>query len=79
MSKDGFIAGENDNFDFLNDYVVEGEDYGYGEFIKSVGSIIVRRRTHDKVKSMGFPCQEDKRVFVATRNSKGSASENLMF
>ena len=79
MSEGGFIAGENDNIDFLNDYMVEGEDYGYGEFINAVGSIIVGRRTYDKAKSMDFPYHEDKRVFVATRNSKDSALENLMF
>ena len=33
MSQDGFIAGENDNIDFLNAYQVEGEDYGYKSFI----------------------------------------------
>jgi len=79
ISEDGFIASEGNNIDFLNDYMIEGEDYGYGEFINSVGSIIVGRRTHDTVKSRGFPCREDKRVFVVRRNSKDSASENLMF
>ena len=79
MSEDGFIAAEGDNIGFLNDYTAEGEDYGYGKFIKSVGAIIVGRCTYDKVKSMGFPYHEDKRVFVVTRTPKDSASENLMF
>ena len=37
MSQDGFIAGENDNIDFLNAYQVEDEDYGYKIFIKTIG------------------------------------------
>jgi hypothetical protein len=36
MSEDGFIAGENDNIDFLNEFQVEGEDYGYWSFIKTI-------------------------------------------
>ena len=36
MSQDGFIAGENDNINFLNPYQIEGEDYGYGNFIKTI-------------------------------------------
>ncbi len=70
MSEDGFIAGEKDNIDFLNEYQVEGEDYGYGKFINTIGSIIVGRKTYKKVISMGYPYHEDKDVYVITRNSK---------
>lgn len=79
MSEDGFIAGENDNLDFLNPYQVEGEDYGYHEFIKTVGSIVVGRKTYEKVKSMGFPYHPNKIVYVATRSSEHSNHENLIY
>jgi len=35
MSQDGFIAGENDNIDFLNAYQVD-EDYVYESFIITI-------------------------------------------
>ncbi len=79
MSEDGFIAGENDNIDFLNPYQVEGEDYGYNEFINSVGNIIVGRKTYEKVIGMGFPYHPEKAVYVATRSSIQSGIENLIY
>ncbi|HIG32804.1 MAG TPA: dihydrofolate reductase [Flavobacteriales bacterium] len=79
MSQDGFISGENDNLDFLNEYQVEGEDYGYANFISSIDFIVVGRKTYEKVLAMGYPYHNNKKVFVITRNSKESKNENLTF
>ena len=79
MSEDGFIAGENDNLDFLNKYQVEGEDYGYSKFIDSIEFIVVGRKTYDKVKALGYPYHEDKKVCVITRIVKESKVENLTY
>ena len=79
MSEDGFIAGENNNIDFLNPYQVEGEDYGYKEFINSVGHIIVGRKTYEKVSSMGYHYHTDKIVYVATSSLRESENENLTY
>ena len=78
MSEDGFIAGENDNIDFLNEFQVEGEDYRYGSFIQTISSIIVGRKTYEKVINMGYPYHEDKDVYVITRNPRQS-SDRLHF
>ncbi|MDG2146899.1 MAG: dihydrofolate reductase family protein [Flavobacteriaceae bacterium] len=75
MSTDGFIAGENGNIDFLNEFQVEGEDYGYKNFIKTISSILVGRKTYEKVINMGYPYHEDKDVYVITRNSKPSSKK----
>lgn len=40
-SLDGFIAGENDNLNFLKAVEKEGEDYGYSEFIISVIPVLL--------------------------------------
>ena len=79
MSEDGFIAGENNNINFLNPYQVEGEDYGYNEFINSVGNIIVGRKTYEIVIGMGYPYHPDKTVYVASRNPRQSETENIIF
>lgn len=79
MSKDGFIASENDNLDFLNKYHLPNEDYGYTAFMERVGCIVVGRKTYDKVLNMGFPYHQDKMVYVLTRNNKKAQKKNLIF
>lgn len=75
MSEDGFIAGDKDNLDFLNPYQVEGEDYGYGSFMETIGAILVGRRTYEKVLSMGYPYHEDREVYVITRQDRPSSGK----
>jgi len=50
-SLDGFIARPNDDLDWLPATGEEagGEDYGYGEFIATVDTIVIGRNTYDKV------------------------------
>lgn len=74
ISEDGYIAGEGDNLDFLNTVQIEGEDYGYAQFISSVDTVLVGRKTFDKVISMGYPYHPDKEVYVITR-SKGTSDK----
>ena len=50
MSLDGFIAGPNDELDWLDELDhIEGVDYGYGEFIASIDAIVMGRRTFETV------------------------------
>ena len=79
MSEDGFIAGENDSLDFLNKFQMEGEDYGYSDFIQSVEFIVVGRKTYDKVLSMDYPYHENKKVYVISRSLKKSKKDNLEY
>ncbi|HSI76513.1 MAG TPA: dihydrofolate reductase family protein, partial [Lunatimonas sp.] len=70
-SLDGYIAQPNDNLDFLSIVDQEGQDYGYADFIKTVDTVIVGRKTYDKVMSMGvdFP-HADKDVYIITRTPR---------
>jgi len=78
-SLDGFIAGPGDDLSFLNPMHVEGEDYGYGEFINGIDTVIVGRRTYDWVINQGveFP-HKDKPCFIITSQEK-PAEGNLNF
>jgi dihydrofolate reductase len=68
MSLDGYIAGINDDIGFLSIVEQTGEDYGYQEFIKHVDTIIIGRRSYDKVISMGFEYpHKDKEVYIISR------------
>lgn len=51
-SMDGYIAGPNDDLGFLHKVEKPGEDYGYGQFIESIDTVIMGRKTYEKVMSM---------------------------
>lgn len=72
-SLDGYIAKFDGDFSFLFTVEREGEDYGYADFVKTVDTAIVGRKTYDKIISMGydFP-HSDKESYIITRTSRPS-------
>lgn len=73
MSLDGFIATPEGDLAFLGMVEKEGEDYGYHAFVKTVDTIIVGRKTWDKVFSMIHTNPHpDKTVYVITRTVQAS-------
>lgn len=71
MSLDGYIAKPNDDLDFLSLVNEEGQTYGYTGFIQTVDTVILGRKTYDKILSYGisFP-HADKQTFVITRTPR---------
>lgn len=68
MSVDGFIADASDNIDFLSVVEKEGEDYGYAAFSNTIDTVIIGRKTYQKVVDMGFEYPHlDKPVYVVSR------------
>ncbi len=65
MSVDGFIAGNNDDLSFLQSVEQEGEDYGYADFIQTIDTVIIGRRTYDTVMQLTdqFP-HADKQCYI---------------
>jgi dihydrofolate reductase len=70
-SLDGYIAQPNDDLSFLSIVQQEGEDYGYADFIQSVDTVILGRKTYDWVMAQvpEFP-HADKTSFVITRTAR---------
>ena len=68
VSLEGYIAESDDNLEFLSLVEEKGEDYGYKDFIDTVDTVVMGRRTYDKVMSMGlgFP-HADKESYIITR------------
>jgi len=65
MSLDGYIAGPDGDISFLSLVEQTGQDYEYADFIKTVDTIIIGRKTFDKVLSMGYQYPHtDKNVFI---------------
>jgi dihydrofolate reductase len=71
MSLDGYIASSNDDIGFLSSVERVGEDYGYGDFIKDIDTVVLGNRTYKKVLSMGYEFPHtDKETFVVTRTER---------
>lgn len=71
MSLDGYIADKLDGLEFLSIVEKEGEDYGYADFVKTTDTIIIGRKSYDKVLSMGFEYPHtDKKVYIITRTKR---------
>jgi len=67
-SLDGYIAKPNDDLGFLSIVEQEGQDYGYADFVKTTDSVIIGRKTYDKVISMGFDFPHaGKDTYIITR------------
>lgn len=70
MSLDGYIAKTDGDISFLSLVEQEGEDYGYSEFIETVDTVILGRKTYDKILTMGIESPYGgRKVYVLTRNS----------
>ena len=56
-SLDGYIAHSDGNIDWLESVARPDEDYGYAAFIKTIDTVIMGRKTYEKVLSFGgeFP------------------------
>jgi dihydrofolate reductase len=71
MSLDGYITGPNQSLDFLKMVEKEGEDYGYATFLQTTDTIIIGRKSYDKVLSIGIAYPHaDKTVYIMTRTAK---------
>lgn len=71
MSIDGYIAKDDGDISWLSIVEREGEDYHYSEFIKTIDTVIMGRKTYDKVLSMvdKFP-HENKKCYIITRTKR---------
>lgn len=79
-SIDGYIADLNDDLSFLSLVEKEGEDYGYSEFINSIDTVLIGRRTYDKVLTLtpNFP-HANKETFVITRTPRENIGNTLFY
>lgn len=79
MSLDGFIAKSDGDISFLSQVEKDGEDYGYSSFTETVDTVILGRKTYEKVLSMGFDLPYGERnIYVLTRNPH-PATEKITF
>ena len=82
MSLDGYIAQPNDDLSFLKLVEKEGEDYGYAEFISTIDTLIIGRRTYDYVlKNIGSSHYDNgqRDVYVITRTERPNVGRTTFY
>lgn len=79
-SLDGYIAKPNDDLSFLSIVKQDDEDYGYTDFVKSVDTVILGRKTYDWVITQihEFP-HTDKNSFIITRTARPSIGKTIFY
>jgi dihydrofolate reductase len=71
MSLDGYIARPDGDLDWLSSVERPGEDYGYADFVRTVDTVIMGRKTYDKVLSFGIPFpHSDRECYIITRQER---------
>lgn len=80
VSLDGFIAKKDGDISWLASVDPAQEDYGYAPFMESVETIIMGRKTYEKVLSLvdKFPHQ-DKQCYVLSRNVEHGKDPHVTF
>jgi dihydrofolate reductase len=80
MSVDGYIAKTKDDLSFLSIVQEDGQDYGYSDFIKTVDTVILGRKTYDWViKQVSHFPHSDKETYVITRSSKPDVGKTKFY
>ena len=78
-SLDGYIAKHDDDISFLSLVEQPGEDYGYAGFIDTIDTVIIGRKTYDKVQAMGIEyLRADKEYHIVTRTPRAQEG-NIRF
>jgi len=79
-SLDGFIARSNGDISWLEKYQGGQEDYGYGNFYKSVGASIMGADTYEKALTLDGGIDNKMPTYVVTRrNLRAPANSKVTF
>lgn len=82
ISLDGYIAKPNDDLGFLKLVETEGQDYGYEEFVSTIDTIIMGRKTYDYViREIGASHYDngERDVYVITRTERPSVGKTKFY
>lgn len=78
-SAEGYIARPDGDLDFLSVVEQAGEDYGYSKFINTVDTVIMGRKTYDKVLSFGIEFPHKARKCYVWSQSRQGNNENVTY
>ena len=79
-SLDGYIARLDDSLDWLFSPDEDGDGFGYDDFVASVDTLIMGRRTYDISVALGGPgYHEDRTTLVLSRSREGIADDGAIY
>lgn len=79
VSLDGFVAPPDGSVDWLAPYNAEDEDYGFGEFYKSVDALIEGSKTYEQALTFGDWPHPGKPCWVVTSRTFESRQPEVHF
>ncbi|MCZ7556988.1 MAG: dihydrofolate reductase family protein [Bacteroidia bacterium] len=79
MSLDGYIAREDGSIDWLPAVDEAGEDYGYGEFIADIDTVLMGRITYEQILTFGAYPYAGMQGIVFSRSRAGEIGEHVRF
>lgn len=80
MSLDGYIATLDNGLEFLSIVEEKDQDYSYQDFVNTVDTVIVGRKSYEKVISMGmnYP-HTNKELYIITHNPRPSVGSTKFY
>lgn len=80
MSLDGYIATQDNGLEFLSIVEEKDQDYSYTDFVNTIDTVIVGRKSYDKVLSMGLEYPHtDKNLFIITRTPRPAVGSTKFY
>jgi dihydrofolate reductase len=79
---DGFIADKNGTTDWLHDpdYEIENADFGYGDLMARIDTVIMGNKTMETVLSFDIPYPyPDKKSYILTRAIAGKSNPHVEY
>lgn len=71
-SIDGYIATLDGDISFLDQVAIPDEDYGYHAFIETIDTVIMGRKTYEKIRSFDIPFPHvHEKVYVFSHQKTG--------
>lgn len=77
ISLDGYIATDDGSVDFLADFGTG--DYGYDEFMDSVGAVVMGSKTYEQVLGWGWPYGSTPGLVLTTRTLEIAEEADITF
>lgn len=78
VSLDGYIARADGSIDWLTERGEQAGDTGYGEFMASIDTVVLGRKTYETVLTFGFWPYDGKQVEVLSTTLAPDADERVI-
>ena len=78
-SLDGLIADENGGVQWLDEYQIPNEDYGYNDFLKTLSAVIMGSKTYEQILTFNHWYKDVEGYVFTSRNLPPIGGESIAF